>query len=277
MAQTYHNEEKRISIKAENIYIGHDVTLGTAIDIRLKGDFEIGDRSHLGDDVHIRGNTVRIGTDLFHSQGLRVGGGGRQHPNANLQIGDRCTIHNNFINVCEPVVIGNDVGLSPEVSILTHGYWLSVLKGYPARFAGVTIKDGVIIGYRSLIMMGVTIGERAVIGAQSVVTKNLEPDAIYAGNPAKLIKKVLPPTDEEKRALLEHILEEYRAIASYHSISPEIQVEYPIVRVNHCQFNVETLACEGQEDQETDDFRDYVRKWGLRFYTQRPFKSVWQW
>ena len=220
---------------------------------------------------------MEIGCDLYHSQGLRVGGGGRQHPNANLKIGDRCTIHNNFINVCEEVRIGNDVGLSPEVSVLTHGYWLSVLEGYPARFAPVAICDGAIIGYRSLIMMGVTIGERAVIGAQSVVTKDVEPNSIYAGSPAKFIRKITPPTDEEKRALVTHILKQYRSMAAYHSISPVILVDYPIIQVNNCRFNVETLTFEGEEDEETDDFRDYARKWGLRFYSKRPFKSVWQW
>lgn len=277
MAQIYTDEKKKIFIKAENMHIGESVTFGESIDIRLKGNFEIGDRSHLGDDILIRGNNLKIGCDLFSSQGLRVGGGGRQHPNANLKIGDRCTIHNNFINVCEEVEIGNDVGLSPEVSILTHGYWLSVLEGYPARFAAVTICDGVIIGYRSLIMMGVTIGERAVIGAQSVVTKNVEPNSIYAGSPAQFIRKIIPPTDEKKHALVGHIMKEYQSIAAYHSISPDISVDYPIIRLNKCRFNVETLTFEGNEDEETDDFRDYVRKWGLRFYSKRPFKSVWQW
>jgi len=277
MAQTHTDHKNDIYIKAENISLGRDVTFGRSIDIRLKGNFVIGDRSRLGDEVRIRGNNVTIGRDLFHSQGLRAGGGGSHHPNANLSIGDRCTMHNNFINLGEPVIIGNDVGLSPEVSILTHGYWLSVLEGYPARFAPVTIRDGAIIGYRSLIMMGVTIGERAVIGAQSVVTKNAEANCIYAGNPARLIRKIAPPSAEVKPVLLTRILKAYQSIAQYHSISPVIRATYPIVHVNKCRFNVEDLTFEGEEDEETDDFRDYVRKWGLRFYSERPFKSVWRW
>jgi acetyltransferase-like isoleucine patch superfamily enzyme len=277
MDQIYTDEKKNIFIKAKSIDIGEKTTFGEAVDIRLKGKLIIGDRCRFGKDVHIRGNNVEIGSDLFHSQGLRVGGGGRQHPEANLKIGDRCTIHNNFINVCKEVIIGNDVGLSPESSILTHGYWLSVLKGYPARFAPVMICDGAIIGYRSLLMMGVTVGERAIIGANSVVARDVEPDSVYAGSPAKFIRKITPPTEEEKQTLVTYILEEYQPIAAYHSISPTISVEYPIIQVNNCQFNVETLAFEGKEDEETDDFRDYVRKWGLRFYSERPFKSVWEW
>ena len=273
----YEDKKKNVFIKANTIQIGNDVSFGNSVDIKLKGDFAIGDRSHLGDDVSIRGNNVSIGCDLFHSQGLRVGGGGRQHPNANLSIGDRCTIHNNFINVCEPVDIGNDVGLSPEVSILTHGYWLSVLDGFPAKFSGVKIGNGVIVGYRSLIMMGVTIGEMAVIGAQSVVARNVEPLSIYAGNPASLIRKIVPLTEEQKREMVAHILQEYKAISAYHSISPLVTVDYPIITVNKCRFDVENLSVAGEEDEVTDDFRDYVRKWGFRFYSKRPFKSVWQW
>jgi len=275
--EAYVDEARNIDIRAAKIEVGEDVTFGRNIRIRLRGRFSIGERSRLGDDVEIMGNNVSIGADLFHSRGLRVGGGGRQHPNANLRIGDRCTIHNNFINVCEEVIIGDDVGLSPEVSILTHGYWMSVLEGYPALFAGVSIGSGAIVGYRSLIMMGVSIGESCVIGAQSVVTKSTKPKCIYAGSPARFLKEIRPLGQDERRARVEHILAEYRAIAVYHGISPSISLDYPLITVNDCRFDVEQLVFEGSEDEETDDFRDYVRKWGLRFYSKRPFKSVWEW
>lgn len=272
-------KEKNVFIKAKTITLGNDVSFGNDIDIDIKGDFVLGDRSSIGNDTEIRGNNIIIGCDLFNSHGLRIGGGGRQHPNANLTIGDRCTIHNNFINVCEGVIIGNDVGLSPDVAILTHGYWLSVLEGFPAKFSGVTIGDGAIIGYRSLIMMGVNIGKMCVIGANSVVTKDTKPRHIYAGNPAKLIRRVTRADefdDNRKKSMLDHIIKEYKKIAEFHGIKPNIRIDYPVVIVNGCVFNVENLEFDGKEDEETDDFRDYVRKWGLRFYSKRPFKSVWK-
>jgi len=271
----FKDEDKNIEIKAAKITLGKDVTFGNNIKINLRGTFSIGDRSRLGDRVLIQGNNVTIGKDLFHSEGLHIGGGGMYHPNANFIIGDRCTIHNNYINICEPVVIGNDVGLSPEVTIITHGFWLSVLNGFPAKFAGVHINNGAIIGYRSLILMGVTIGKNVVLGAGSVVTKDLENNCIYAGNPARFIREVKPLETKERIVKLNKIIDEYQKIAKYHEIHPSIHVDYPIVTINNCRFNVETLTFEGDEDQETDDFRDYVRKWGLRFYSNRPFKSVW--
>jgi len=269
----YEDKNKSIFIQANEIEIGENVSFGTNINIRLKGKFILGNYSRLGSNTEILGNNVVIGEHLFHSSGLRVGGGGRQHPNANLSIGDRCTIHNNLINVCEPVVIGDDVGLSPETSILTHGYWLSVLEGYPASFEGVHIGNGVIVGYRSLIMMGVEIIDGCVIGAQSCVTKSLLKKGIYAGSPAKFIRDIIPLVAEEKIKKAEHIIKEYKKIAKYHKLNPKISLEYPWVTIEDFWVNLETMQFEGEENIVTDDFRDYVRKWGIRIFTKRPFKS----
>lgn len=269
----YVNKKKNISIIARQIEIGESVDFGHDIKIRLKGDFKIGNNSRLGHNTEIYGNNVCIGEHLFNSSGLRVGGGGRQHPNANFTIGDRCTIHNNFINVCEDVTIGNDVGLSPETSILTHGYWQSVLEGYPALFAPVKIGNGVIIGYRSLVMMGVSIADNCVIGAQSVVTRNLDRTGIYAGSPAKFIKEIVPLNREQRVVKINDMISEYKKIAHYHDLTPVIEIEYPYIEIEDFRINVETFEYEGTESIITDDFRDYIRKWGIRIFTSRGFKS----
>ena len=269
----YENKKKNIRIIANEIKIGKSVTFGEDISILIKGKFQIGDFSRLGDNTTIRGNNIIIGQHLFNSSGLRIGGGGRQHPNANFIIGDRCTIHNNFINVCEPVEIGDDVGLSPDVSILTHGYWLSVLEGFPASFSGVKIGNGVIVGYRSLIMMGVSITDFTVIGANSVVTKNINKKGIYAGSPAKYIRNIIALKHDEKIEKLKGIIKNYLKIAAYHGLKPTIKIKYPVVHVNDFNFNVETFEYMGEESIESDDLRDYIRKWGIRIYTNRGFKS----
>lgn len=271
--ETYSDTSRNIEIKAGSIRIGEGVTFGRNIRVAVRGAFELGDFSRLGNDTEILGNEIRLGSHLFHSAGLRVGGGGRQNPNANLRIGDRCTIHNNFINVCEPVVIGDDVGLSPETSILTHGYWLSVLEGFPASFAGVRIGSGAIVGYRSLIMMGVSIAEECVVGAQSVVSKSLVERGIYAGSPARFIKPIMPLGPEERLKKAEEILAAYEPIADYHGVDLEgqLKLEYPLLHFKDFTINLETFAYEGAEDEDTDDLRDYLRKWGIRVYTRRGF------
>jgi len=272
----YEDLNKNIRIEASSIEIDNNVQMGKNISISLKGTFSIGSFSHLGNDVHMRGNNIKIGRHLFHSSGLRIGGGGRQHPDASFSIGDRCTIHNNFINICEPVEIGDDVGLSPETSFLTHGYWLSVLEGFPASFSGIKIGNGVIIGYRSLVMMGVEVAANSVIGAQSVVTKSITKSGVYAGSPAKFIKEIIPLTVEQKKAKLTEIINSYIPIANYHDITPHIVVDFPFVQMNNFKFNAETFEFFGKEDIETDDLRDYIRKWGIRIYTERGFKSKFE-
>jgi acetyltransferase-like isoleucine patch superfamily enzyme len=89
----YRDRWRKIRIQATNIEIGDDVKFGKNIDIQLHGDFSIGDRSRLGNNVRMRGRNITIGTDLYNSGGLEVGGGGNNHPHANLTIGDRCTVH----------------------------------------------------------------------------------------------------------------------------------------------------------------------------------------
>jgi acetyltransferase-like isoleucine patch superfamily enzyme len=273
----YRDKSKDIFIQAKELCIGRNVFFGGCIYVDVKGIFHIGDRSRLGNDVKIEGRNISIGSDLYHSEGLRIGGGGYTNPTANFSIGDRCTIHNNYINIAEPVVIGNDVGLSPDVTIQTHGYWLSVLGGFPAKFGGVIIDDGAIIGYRSMILMGVHIHKNIVIGANSVVTKSLtSTNSIYAGNPARFIRKVVSLSKKERVKVIDYIISKYKEIATYHEINPNITINYPYIHVNKCKFDVEKLEFFGEEDKETDDFRDYVRKWGLRFYSDRPFKCVYK-
>jgi len=269
----YEDKKKNVEIIGRQISIGSSVTFGQNILIKVKGEFRIGDYSRLGSNTQIFGNNIIFGKHLFNSSGLRIGGGGRQHPGANLQIGDRCTIHNNFINVCEPIMIGDDVGLSPDVSLITHGYWLSVLEGYPARFTGIKIGNGVLVGYRSTILMGVLIADNIVVGANSVVAVSLLKMGIYVGNPAHFVRKIESLPTEDRLKMVNMIIENYIHIASYHDISPRIRIDYPYVEINEFRINVETFKYEGVEDKETDDFRDYIRKWGIRIYTQRPFKS----
>ncbi len=245
--------------------------LGKNVKIECKS-FEIGDYSYIGDNTTIRGNHVKIGEHFYCSGGLRVGGGGHSGPNANLTIGDRCTMHNNFINVCEPVVIGNDVGLSEKVSIITHGYWQSVLEGYPRKFAGVTIGNGVIVGYRSIILPDVVIADDCVIGAGSVVTKSMLQKGIYGGNPAKFIRKIKKPTGEEAHHFAYNIFMQYIDLAKYHSLDgSHVGFDFPMVYLDKFQVNLITFEYSGEETEVTDHFRDYMRKWGIRIYTKRPF------
>jgi galactoside O-acetyltransferase len=56
----------------------------------------------------------------------------------------------------------------------------------------VKIEDKVWIGFNSIILKGVTVGEGAIVGAGSVVTKDVPPYTIVAGNPARIIRELTP-------------------------------------------------------------------------------------
>jgi maltose O-acetyltransferase len=82
---------------------------------------------------------------------------------------------------------GSDVSIGPEATILTLGHDPQS-SDFAAKGGDVIIGDRVWIAYRAIILPSVTIGEGAVVAAGSVVTKNVEPYTIVAGNPARLIK-----------------------------------------------------------------------------------------
>ncbi len=81
---------------------------------------------------------------------------------------------------------GNDVSIGPEASILTLGHDPRS-PDFADRGGEVLIGDRAWIGYRALILPGVTIGEGAVVGAGAVVARDVAPYTIVAGNPAKVI------------------------------------------------------------------------------------------
>ncbi|MBD8490085.1 hypothetical protein IFO69_15110 [Echinicola sp. CAU 1574] len=68
--------------------------------------------------------------------------------------------------------------------------YLNNIPDRTVKNRGINIEDGVWIGGHCIILKGVTIGERSVIGAGSVVSKNIPKNEVWAGNPAKFIKKI---------------------------------------------------------------------------------------
>jgi maltose O-acetyltransferase len=103
-------------------------------------------------------------------------------------INKNCKFYASLHNKKAEIIIGNNILIAPEVSIYSAGhdhYSLSL----PHTGDTVKINDDVWIGARSIILPGVEIGKGAVIGAGSVVTKNVPELTIVAGNPARILKK----------------------------------------------------------------------------------------
>jgi acetyltransferase-like isoleucine patch superfamily enzyme len=86
--------------------------------------------------------------------------------------------------------IENNVTIAYGTRILLHDSSMNNLFGDPVRFGKVVIKEGAYIGSRCIIMPGVTIGKKSIVGAGSLVTKDVKDETIVMGTPAKEYMKV---------------------------------------------------------------------------------------
>jgi serine acetyltransferase len=91
------------------------------------------------------------------------------------------------------VTVGDDVTISHEVDFITHDGGLRVVRDeHPGAFhyGPITVEDGAFIGAHAVLLPGVTVGAGAVVGAGSVVTRDVPPRTVVAGVPAKVVKSV---------------------------------------------------------------------------------------
>ncbi len=99
-------------------------------------------------------------------------------------IGDNVTIKSG-VQLWDGLRIGDNVFIGPNATFTNDLFPRS--KEYPEQFLQTSVKRGVSIGANATILPGVTIGEGAMIGAGAVVTRSVPPNAIVAGNPARII------------------------------------------------------------------------------------------
>lgn len=120
-----------------------------------------------------------------------------------IVIGKNCMVGIGNI-LTGPVTIGDNVILAQHVGVsgLNHGYTdvHTPIRDQKCSVAEVIIEDDCWIGTNVVITAGVTIGKHSVVAGGSVVTKNVPPYTIVAGNPAKIIKQYNPQTEEWERA-----------------------------------------------------------------------------
>lgn len=144
--------------------------------------------------------------DGFNPISANIRGYLRMDDGAELTIGNNCGMSSVSLWIKERVTLGNHVLIGGGTLIMdndchTLNYAQRGKRGgrdefgrsideLNAKRSPVVIEDDVLIGARCIILKGVTIGARSVIGAGSVVTQNIPADCIAAGNPCKVIKKI---------------------------------------------------------------------------------------
>ena len=155
-------------IRGNRIIIGSHVSIGSAtfLDTPI---IEIGDDSKINEQVFV---------------------GGLQLPDSKFVIGKNCQIMQmTFINPAVSVTMGHDSGCGGYCLIFGHSSWNSQFEGYPVEFAPVEFGDNVSLTWRVFVMPGVKIGDGSVIGPDSLVNRDIPPQCLAAGFPARVIGK----------------------------------------------------------------------------------------
>jgi len=139
----------------------------------------------------LRAAGVAIGHGTVVGGGLTIVGGER--PERRLSIGDRGWINSGCHFDCGASIhIGDDVAIGQQTLVLTTSHRLGESGGRagPHTHQPVRIENGVWIGARATILPGVTIGRGSVVGAGAVVSKDVEPDTMVGGVPARVIRRL---------------------------------------------------------------------------------------
>lgn len=164
--------------------------------------FEIGENTQIF-SWRVKGNpsgTIVVGSDSIVKSQIYF-----ERPDAVVKIGNRSFVGKGMISVADQVEIGNDVMISWGVTIADHNShslkfsersndilsWKLKRKDWQnVKISRLTICDKSWIGFNSILLKGITVGEGAIVGAGSVVTKDVPPWTIVAGNPAKIIREI---------------------------------------------------------------------------------------
>jgi UDP-2-acetamido-3-amino-2,3-dideoxy-glucuronate N-acetyltransferase len=153
--------------------------------IRISPDVKLGKNTRVFAFVNLYGceigDDTKIGTFVEIQKGVKVG--------------NRCKISSHSF-LCEGVTLEDEVFLGHNVTFINDLYPRSTNASgrlqSEADWACVptVVKRGASIGSSATLLCGITVGEGAIVGAGSMVTKDVPPYTVVAGNPARVIKKL---------------------------------------------------------------------------------------
>ena len=162
----------KIRGKAANIIIGNNVRLIGNVDLRNRGEGKIilEDNTYLDKDCRL----VAANNALIHIK-------------KNAEIGLNCVM-----NAGTDIIVGEGAMIAGFCYLQSSNHGLKkdqTIKEQPHTYGKITIKDDVWLGGQVTVLAGVEIGQGAVIGAKSVVTRDVPDYEIWAGVPAKKISE----------------------------------------------------------------------------------------
>ncbi|MCF4968893.1 acyltransferase [Nostoc sp. CMAA1605] len=135
--------------------------------------------------VFSHGGKIEIGEDCYIGEGTRI------RSASSIKIGNKVAISDNVtIYDTDAHSLNHILRYKEFVEVVILNNMIKDAKEVDVKSAPVIIEDHVWIGFNVAILKGVNIGKGAIIGASSVVTKDVEAFTVVAGNPAKVIKKL---------------------------------------------------------------------------------------
>lgn len=172
-----------LELKIKKVYINSGLKINGKIFIHGKKKGIL-----IGKNVTINSSENSNPTSGFNHTHLSVG------PKGKLIIGNNVGISQACISSYEEVIIEDNVFIGSGVKIWDTDFhpisFRERVNNFSCKTKSIHICNGAFIGACSIILKGVTIGERSVIGAGSVVTKDIPNDEIWGGNPARFIKRI---------------------------------------------------------------------------------------
>ncbi|WP_382339401.1 acyltransferase [Streptomyces mirabilis] len=142
----------------------------------------LGQRCYVSPAAGVFTDTLRLGTDSYIA--------GHAYVTGDLTAGDDCTV-NPYATLRGRITLGDGVRIGAHSSLLgfNHGFAPDrPVHRQPLTGKGIAVGDDVWIGSHVVVLDGVTIGDHCVVGAGAVVTKDLAPWTVAAGNPARPLR-----------------------------------------------------------------------------------------
>lgn len=168
-------------LKAHGVVFGKNLQIPGKVSWLIGGKLKIGDNFYLSSGNGVNPIASNLSADVY------------VEPGAVLTIGNNVGMSSTRLWIHESARIGNNVKIGGCVLITDTDahpmdYMTRRTSNEGKKSAPIVIEDDVWVGAHSIILKGVTIGARSIIGAGSVVTKNIPADCVAAGNPCRVIK-----------------------------------------------------------------------------------------
>jgi acetyltransferase-like isoleucine patch superfamily enzyme len=231
---------KKFVYRLKGYKIASDASLSLGC-VVIGKDVEIGKKSSIGFFTIIRARKIKIARyvkigamSAIDTESISIDDdarineqvyiGGTKTPQSSLIMGKRTIIMQaSYINPTMPITIGDDSGIGGHCLLFTHGSWNSVLEGYPVKFAPIHIGKKVWLPWRVFIMPGVSIGDGVVVGADSMINRDIPANCLVAGSPAKIIKEKIPQPlqEEEKKEIIDDIFKAFIQHLNHHDFVTE--------------------------------------------------------